>query len=97
MARYPRGEAVRLEDDVTSGVDDSAVTPSTITCSVWDPDGRAVVTDAAASLVSTGKYVYIYQTTSSSLPGTYRFAFSSTSGAYVGVKDSSFDVYVVPQ
>lgn len=97
MARYPRGEAVRLESDVTSGVDDSAVTPSAITCSVWDPNGRAAVTAVAATLVSTGKYVYIYQSAATDLPGTWRYAFTATSGAYSGVKDGSFDLYVVPQ
>lgn len=96
MARFPRGEAVRLETDITSGADDTAVTPSTILCSVYDPNGRAAVTAAAATLVSTGKYTYIFQSAATDLPGTWRFTFSATSGAYTGVKEGSFDLFVVP-
>lgn len=97
MASFPRGDAVRLEDDITSGADDTAVTPSTITCSVYDPNGRAAVTAATATLVSTGKYTYIYQSTVTDLPGTWRFTFSATSGANTGIKEGSFDLFVVPQ
>lgn len=96
MARFIRGNAVRLESDVTSGADDSAVTPSSISVSVYDPDGRAVVTNAAATLVSTGKYFYAYASAVTDPVGTWSYVYTATSGAYNGMERGTFDLYAVP-
>lgn len=65
------GGAVLIEAD-TVDVDDALTTPGTsITITIYDPNGAAIVSGAAMTTGSTGKHTYTYQTVTSKRKGRY--------------------------
>lgn len=95
MAQYVRGDSVRVEADFwdPTTTAETAVTPSTITISIFDPVGNQIVSEASMTLSgTTGTYYYEYQSTVTSLVGIYNYRCSGVVSSKTGRKKGSFEL-----
>lgn len=65
--------------------DDALVDPTSITVTIYDPNMEVVVDEAAMDSLSTGRYVYYYQTVGNE-SGWYKVRVVSTDGTGDGLK-----------
>lgn len=56
--------------------------PTAVELSVINPDGTALLTEQAMTMVDSGVYEYTYQTTTNNQAGVYQVNFLGTSGAF---------------
>ena len=80
MSTHYQGETVVIEVSVTD-TDRAATNPTTsITISISDPGGNAMVTDAAMTNDSTGKYHYDYAIPADATIGEWDAEVTASSG-----------------
>lgn len=89
MAQIDRGSAVTIEvtffrkPPFSTSVLFDPISP---TVKVTDPNGTVKVNDVPLNKSSTGKYYYIFQTTSSDPLGNYKVEAKGSDGQYQDVK-----------
>lgn len=89
MDTFDIGETVILQAEVKNQAG-SYVDPSTsMQISVYDPNGTAIVSDAAMTKDDTGKYHYDFQAAGKS-KGKYTFAAKATNGARITIQKDAF-------
>jgi hypothetical protein len=72
LETYQRGETPIVGIEVKDAAGTLYTPDTSITCSIWDPTGTAVVVAAAMTAGSTGNYTYDFATTAASALGCYR-------------------------
>lgn len=80
-----RGTAVKITTAITA---DDAV--SSVTITITDPDGTAVVEDAAMTLVSGTTYKYVFQSSTSGTAGRYTAVITAVAGSYTAMAPQVF-------
>lgn len=93
VKRYLRGDAVRVEADITDS-SDVPVSPSSISVSIYDPNGAQVVNEATMTASSTvGTYYYVYSTSATALTGFWTARVTSTVTSVTGRQTAKFEIY----
>ena len=93
VKRYLRGDTVRVEADSTDSSDVPA-TPSSITVSIYDPNGAQVVSEATMTVTSTtGTYYYLFASSATALTGFWTARVTSTVSTVTGRQTAKFEIY----
>jgi len=90
MRTFQRNETVicSITSKTAAGVLTDPITSMTIT--ITNPSGTAVVTAAAMTKDSTGVYHYDYQPAVDAVLGVYRIRYTATDGARITIQDDDF-------
>ena len=89
---FERGETVVCDLDITAAAG-SAMDPDTsITITITDPEGTAVVSAVAFAKDGTGDYHYDYNTSGTAVVGTYRRVDTAVHGTRTAIKRSEFHI-----
>ena len=80
LETYQRGETATLKIEVKDAAGTLYTPDTSITCSIWDSAGTAVVTAGAMTAESTGVYYYDLATTGTTVLGCYRLEYTTVNG-----------------
>ena len=78
MTIYERNETVHHTVETRNNSTRALEAPDTITVSIYDPCGVALLTDAAMSSSATGQYYYDYDISATAVYGEYRIVVTAT-------------------
>lgn len=90
VEKYDRGSTVSIEIEFkkrTPNVSDDRFDPTVPKITIYDPDGKAVVTDADLVNDATGLFHYLLQTLPSWKIGYYSYKVTATAGSYNDISE----------